>query len=234
MTNEKKPADAYRDFLEDIGDFSSETTEEVQPLEKGTKEEDQPASVGQRVRMVRNEKGMTTEDVGQRTGLSTKYLERIEADELSPPLGVLIKIGKALDMKLGRFISTGEVKPFTVVRKDERQIISRYTSAQGDQYGYTYESLAPDKKDRHMEPFMVTLVPSKAKKELSEHEGQEFIYVLQGAMEVILEDYTDVLNPGDSIYYDSTIPHLVRCHGDKETVILAVLYLFSPARPQYL
>jgi transcriptional regulator with XRE-family HTH domain len=225
MTNEKKPADAYRDFLEDIGDFSSETTEEVQPLEKGTKEEDQPASVGQRVRMVRNEKGMTTEDVGQRTGLSTKYLERIEADELSPPLGVLIKIGKALDMKLGRFISTGEVKPFTVVRKDERQIISRYTSAQGDQYGYTYESLAPDKKDRHMEPFMVTLVPSKAKKELSEHEGQEFIYVLQGAMEVILEDYTDVLNPGDSIYYDSTIPHLVRCHGDKETVILAVLYI---------
>ncbi len=224
MTNEKKPADAYRDFLEDIGDFSSETTEKVQPLEKGAKEEDQPASVGQRVRMVRNEKGMTTEDVGQRTGLSTEYLEQIEADEISPPLGVLIKIGKALDMKLGRFISTGEVKPFTVVRKDERQIISRYTSAQGDQYGYTYESLAPDKKDRHMEPFMVTLVPSKAKKELSEHEGQEFIYVLQGAMEVILEDYTDVLNAGDSIYYDSTVPHLVRCHGDKETVILAVLY----------
>lgn len=227
MTNKKKPADAYRDFLEDIGDFSSETTEEVQPLEKGTNEEDQPASVGQRVRMVRNEKGMTTEDVGQRTGLSTKYLEQIEADKLSPPLGVLIKIGKALDMKLGRFISTGEVKPFTVVRKDERRIVSRYTSAQGDQYGYTYESLAPDKKDRHMEPFMVTLEPSKAKKELSEHEGQEFIYVLQGAMEVILEDYTDVLNAGDSIYYDSNIPHLVRCHGDKETVILAVLYTKS-------
>ncbi|MCK4794656.1 MAG: helix-turn-helix transcriptional regulator [Desulfobacteraceae bacterium] len=224
MTNEKKPADAYRDFLEDIGDFSSETTEKVQPLEKGAKEEDQPASVGQRVRMVRNEKGMTTEDVGQRTGLSTEYLEQIEADEISPPLGVLIKIGKALDMKLGRFISTGEVKPFTVVRKDERQIISRYTSAQGDQYGYTYESLAPDKKDRHMEPFMVTLVPSKAKKELSTHAGQEFIYILKGAMEVILEDYTEVLYPGDSIYYDSTIPHLVRCHGDKETVILAVLY----------
>lgn len=75
-----------------------------------------------------------------------------------------------------------------------------------------------------MEPFMVTLVPSKAKKELSTHEGQEFIYILEGAMEVTLEDFTDVLYPGDSIYYDSTIPHLVRCHGDKETVILAVLY----------
>ncbi|MBW2602671.1 MAG: cupin domain-containing protein [Deltaproteobacteria bacterium] len=72
---------------------------------------------------------------------------------------------------------------------------------------------------------MVTLVPSKAKKELSTHAGQEFIYVLQGAMEVILEDHTDVLNAGDSIYYDSTVPHLVRCHGDKETIILAVLYI---------
>ncbi len=220
----EKSADAYKDFLEEIGRFSSGKTGDTLPQPKTAEQAGEPTSIGQRVRWVREEKGMTTEDVGQRTGLSPKYLDQIEADELSPPLGVLIKIAKALDMKLGRFISAGEVKPFTVVRKHERRIVSRYTSAQGDQYGYTYESLAPDKKDRHMEPFMVTLMPSKARKELSAHEGQEFIYILEGAMEVTLEDFTDVLHPGDSIYYDSTIPHLVRCHGDKETVILAVLY----------
>ncbi|MDY6989035.1 MAG: XRE family transcriptional regulator [Thermodesulfobacteriota bacterium] len=212
--NGEKPGDPYKDFLEDIAGFSSEKTDVGQP-----------ASVGHRVQMVRQEKGLTTEDVGQRTGLSPAYLDQIEADELSPPLGVLIRIAKALDMRLGRFISTGEVKPFTVVRKNERRIVSRYTSAQGNRYGYTYESLAPDKKDRHMEPFMITLVPSGAKKELSTHAGQEFIYVLEGAMEVILKDHKDVLYPGDSIYYDSSVPHLVRCHGDKETVILAVLYI---------
>jgi transcriptional regulator with XRE-family HTH domain len=220
----EKSADAYKDFLEDIGQFSSGEAGGALPQPKTTEQGGEPTSVGQRVRSVRREKGMTIEDVGQRTGLSARYLDQIEAEELSPPLGVLIKIAKALDMKLGRFISAGEVKPFTVVRKHERRIVSRYTSAQGDQYGYTYESLAPDKKDRHMEPFMITLVPSKAKKELSTHEGQEFIYVLEGEMEVMLEDFTDVLYPGDSIYYDSTVPHLVRCHGDKETVILAVLY----------
>jgi transcriptional regulator with XRE-family HTH domain len=220
----EKSADAYKDFLEDIGQFSSGETGDVLPQPKTAAQTAEPTSIGRRVRLVREEKGMTTQDVGQRTGLSSKYLDQIEADQLSPPLGVLIKIAKALDMKLGRFISTGEVKPFTLVRKHERRIVSRYTSAQGDQYGYTYESLAPDKKDRHMEPFMVTLVPSKARKELSTHEGQEFIYVLEGAMEVTLEDVTDVLYPGDSIYYDSVIPHLVRCHGDKEAVILAVLY----------
>lgn len=220
----EKSTDAYKDFLEDIGQFASGKTEDILPQPKAAEQAGEPTSIGRRVRLVREEKGMSTQDVAQRTGLGPKYLAQIEADQLSPPLGVLIKIAKALDMKMGRFISTGEVKPFTVVRKHERRIVSRYTSAQGDQYGYTYESLAPDKKDRYMEPFMVTLVPSKARKELSTHEGQEFIYVLEGAMEVTLEDFTDVLHPGDSIYYDSAIPHLVRCHGDKEAVILAVLY----------
>ena len=214
--NNEKSADAYKDFLDDITRFSSE--------DEDASEAGKPTSVGQRVRRVREEKGLSVEDVSHRTGLDLKYLSQIETDELSPPLGALIKIAKALDMKLGRFISTGEVKPFTVIRKDQRRVISRYTSAQGDQYGYTYESLAPDKKDRHMEPFMITLAPSEARKELSTHAGQEFIYVLEGAMEVMLEDYTDVLYPGDSIYYDSIVPHLVRCHGDKKTVILAVIY----------
>lgn len=224
MMNNEKSEDAYRDFLKDISQFSSERAEQPPAAPEEAEGVGEPTSVGRRVRRVREEKGLTVEDVSQRTGLSSEYLAQIETDEISPPLGALIRIAKALHMKLGRFISTGEVKPFTVVRKDQRRVVSRYTSAQGDQYGYTYESLAPDKKDRHMEPFMVTLEPSKAKKELSTHAGQEFLYVLEGDMEVILEGYTDVLYPGDSIYYDSTLPHLVRCRGDKETVILAVLY----------
>jgi len=219
-----KTADAYKDFLEDIGEYSPDTSGGATPLTKESHGEDATFLVGKRVRTVREEKGLSVEDVSRRTGLGVEYLNKIETKTVSPPIGALIKIAKALDMKLGRFISTGEVKPFTIVRKDQRRIISRFTSTQGDQYGYTYESLAPDKKDRSMEPFMVTLEPSKAKKELSSHAGQEFIYVLQGVMEVLLEDYTDLLHAGDSIYYDSTVPHLVRCHGDKETVILAVLY----------
>jgi len=222
--SDRKPTDAYKDFLEGIGKFSSEAAGQTGIQEPHAEEGEVRASVGRRVQSVREAKGLTKEDVGQRTGLDTAYIDQIESDKISPPLGVLIKIAKALDMKLGRFISAGEVKPFTVVRKKDRRVISRFTSAQGDQYGYTYESLAPDKKDRQMEPFMVTLLPSGGKKELSTHAGQEFIYVLQGALEVTLDDYADILYPGDSIYYDSTVPHLVRCHGDQETVIVAVLY----------
>jgi quercetin dioxygenase-like cupin family protein len=103
-------------------------------------------------------------------------------------------------------------------------VISRYDSRKGKQYGYEYESLAPHKKDRHMEPFLVTLEPAETEEERSTHDGQEFIFVLSGKMEVRLGEEVHILEPGDAIYYDSTVPHLVKCHGGETTKILAVLY----------
>jgi quercetin dioxygenase-like cupin family protein len=125
---------------------------------------------------------------------------------------------------MGYFISGKEDRPFTIVRMDDRKVISRYDSKKGKHYGYEFESLAPHKKDRHMEPFLVTLEPVDTDEERSTHDGQEFIYVLEGSMEVRLGEEIHILEPGDSIYYDSTVPHLVKCHGDKKTKILAVLY----------
>ncbi len=79
-----------------------------------------------------------------------------------------------------------------------------------------------------MEPFIIDVHPPENEDyQLSSHEGEEFIYVLEGEMEVILGNHTDVLYPGDSIYYDSTIPHRVQCHQEKSTKILAVLYTLN-------
>jgi uncharacterized cupin superfamily protein len=111
------------------------------------------------------------------------------------------------------------------VRKNERKTISRFASKEGVSYGYSYESLGFEKKNRRMEPFIVTLEPATLKtSKTSVHEGEEFIFVLEGEMEVIFGDHADILYPGDSIYYDSNIPHRVQCHEDKVTRILAVLY----------
>jgi quercetin dioxygenase-like cupin family protein len=79
-------------------------------------------------------------------------------------------------------------------------------------------------RDRNMEPFLVSLAPTAEEMPGSVHEGEEFIFVLEGEMEVIIGEHRDVLYPGDSIYYRSTIPHLVRCHQGKPTRILAVLF----------
>ncbi len=224
---QQKERDPYQDFLSDISSQFERKSEEdafIQSLGTAAGEEASEIKVGERVKQVREQKGLSLEDVSQRTDIDASYLKQIEDGEVAPPLGIVIKLAKALEMKMGYFISGEENRPYTIVRKKDRKLVSRYDSKKGKYYGYEYESLAPHKKDRHMEPFLVTLVPSATEEERSAHDGQEFIYVLEGKMEVRLKDEIHVLEPGDSIYYDSTVPHLVKCHGQGQARILAVLY----------
>ena len=183
-------------------------------------------SLGDRIRRVRETQGLTIKDLSSRTGIDIDTLERTESGEMIPALGQLARLGRALDMKMGYFISPGIDEPMTVVRKNERQPISRYGETKSMQYGYFYESLAPEKADRLMEPFIVTLVPTETE-EFSTHAGQEFLYVLEGEMKVQVGDRVDFLKPGDAVYYDSNQPHFVRCVGTTVTKILAVLHTGS-------
>lgn len=186
--------------------------------------EDTELPVGQRVGRLREQKGLSLADVAQRTGLSEKTLEAIEKGDYNPPLGELVKLGKALDMKLGTLIAGGEERPYTVLRVAERQAMSRYSSQRQTAYGYSYQALAPKKRNRSMEPFLVTLRRGEKEVELTTHDGEEFIFVMEGRMEALVGDNREVLEPGDCIYYDSTVPHLVRPADDGPTLILAVIY----------
>ena len=179
-------------------------------------------SLGERLQRVRQERGLTIKDLSSRTGIDKAALERIESGETIPALGQLVRLGRALDMKMGYFISPGIDQLMTVVRKDARQPISRYGEAKSIEYGYFYECLAPEKADRLMEPFIVTLVPTDAD-EFSTHAGQEFLYVLEGEIKVQVGDSVEFLKEGDAVYYDSDQPHLVRCVGTAVTKVLAVL-----------
>jgi len=181
--------------------------------------------VGERIKAIREERGLSLKELADLTGFSTALLSQMENHLISPSLGTIVRIARAVNLPLGHFFGRGSEQPYSIVRKDERKRVSRFASKEGVKYGYSYESLGYDKRNRHMEPFLVTLEPATVKTEtLSTHEGEEFIYVLEGEMEVVLGSHTDVLHAGDSIYYDSTIPHRVQCHKDQETKILAVLY----------
>jgi len=219
--------DAHRDFLSDASSQFGKRDQEKDFLDSISQEppqEDIQVNVGERVKAVREGRNLSLQDISQRTDLDVSLLEQIESGSFAPPLGIVIKLAKALNLKMGYFISGEEDRAYTIVRKSDRKVVSRYDSKKGEYYGYGYESLAPHKKNRHMEPFLVSLDPAETEEERSTHDGQEFIYVLEGAMEVRLGEEIHILRPGDSIYYDSTVPHLVKCHGDKRTRILAVLY----------
>lgn len=188
------------------------------------REEEGSAEVGMRIKEARESRGFSPFDVYLRTGIVVDLLSQFEEGRVMPPLGTVVKLAKALDLKMGDFLSGKESLPYTIVRREDRKPTSRYDPKREKQYGYEYESLAPLKKDRHMEPFLVTLKPSETEEERSTHDGQEFIFVLQGSMEVRLGEEAHILEPGDSIYYDATVPHLVKCHSRDTTKILAVLY----------
>jgi len=230
MRKEQKGNDrreAYEDFLTEISHQFARSEQEkdfMESIRPEAPEEHITANVGERVRQVRDKQGLSLEDVSQRTDIDISMLSQIEEGIVAPPLGIIIKLAKALEMRMGYFISGEQDMPYTIVRHRDRKVVSRYDSKKAKYYGYEYESLAPHKKDRHMEPFLVTLEPAETEEERSTHDGQEFIFVLQGQMEVRLGEEVHLLDPGDAIYYDSTVPHLVKTHGQKTTKILAVLY----------
>ncbi|MBI4767469.1 MAG: cupin domain-containing protein [Deltaproteobacteria bacterium] len=204
---------AEAEFLEGISRSSGRQEESLTVL-----------SVGARIKAVRETKSLTLKDVAQRTGFSESAIAQIESGEILPPLGDMVKLARALEMKMGYLLVQGESKPYTVVLKKNRKPVSRYGSQKTIRYGYTYESLAPEKKERNMEPFLVTLEPTSQDEPPSTHDGEEFIFVLEGEIEVILGQNKEVLSAEDSIYYDSTLPHRVRALGDQNARIVAVLY----------
>jgi transcriptional regulator with XRE-family HTH domain len=185
----------------------------------------QEMRIGEKVKKLREKKGMSLADLAEKSGFSSALISQVENHMISPPLGTLIKLARAMDVGIGYFFEDKKDAPFVIVRSGERQHISRVASTDGVKFGYAYESLAQGKKDRYMEPFVVTLEPATKKDRNSySHDGEEFIFVLEGEMEVTLEDHTDVLGPGDSIYFNSTLRHRVECVGEGEARILAVIH----------
>jgi len=127
-----------------------------------------------------------------------------------------------LDSAFGRLVSgTGE-KLYSITRKNERRAAVQSTTKTGKKHLYSYKSLAPGVKGRHMEALVVQLLTA-TEKEVSVHDGEEFVFVLDGTVLLEIGGERFELEPGDSAYYLSTTPHLIAAKKEKAT-ILAVLY----------
>jgi len=182
--------------------------------------------VGERIKSLREKKGLSLQDLAQKTGHTSALLNQIENHLVSPPLGALGKIAHALDVRIGDLWGDeGKGASYALVRKGEASAVSRFASKEGVSYGYGYRSLGQGMKERHIEPYIVDLEPPTVKSpKPSVHDGEEFLYVLSGKMEVYLDGHTDVLEPGDSIQYDARIPHRVSAHGGEPAQIVAVIW----------
>ena len=198
------------DFFEDLTGEIAETDQ------KGVDE------IGTRVNKLRTEKGLSLEELSNLTGFEVGFLADIESHKVQPQLGTVIKLSKALDSAFGRLVSGVGNRLYSITRKADRKIVSRSTTQTGTQKAYIYKSLAPEVKGRHMEALIVQLEEDPGEGD-SIHEGEEFVYVLEGIVALKIDDEQFDLEPGDSAYYLSTTPHLIAAKSGRAT-ILAVLY----------
>lgn len=184
--------------------------------------------IGEKIRNVREMKNISVEEMACRSGLSEEQIVRIEGNEDFPSLAPLIKIARVLGVRLGTFLDDQEELGPVICRKESREGSDGigFTNNAVTKHKYmSYYSLSQDKSGRHMEPFIIDVKPAKnADFIFSTHEGEEFIYVLEGTIEINYGKNIYILNEGDSIYYDSIVAHHVHASGESPAKILGVIY----------
>ena len=183
-------------------------------------------AIGAKIRHIRQSKGLTLENVSARTGLSKGLISRIENEQVSPPIATLLKIASALTIDIAHFFSDqASAHRVTVVRGHEVSPSRSSMILEGKDAGYAYELLAFKKDDKHMEPFLVKFdIRKREEIPLQQHRGEEFLHLMEGKLEFFTKDETIVLEEGDSIYFDSGVPHGYRGIGKESPKALVVVY----------
>jgi transcriptional regulator with XRE-family HTH domain len=181
--------------------------------------------LGERIKKFREMNELSRQDLAERSGLSLDFIIGLETENEYPSLGPLLKVARAIGVRLGTFLDDEVSKDPLVIRLDERQEELSMQASKKKSVALRFYGLGKGKIDRHMEPFFVKLLPeSEQDKSLSSHEGEEFIVVVSGKVELIYGKETTILEPGDSAYYNSIVPHHVGSAGGEPAEIYAVLY----------
>jgi transcriptional regulator with XRE-family HTH domain len=182
--------------------------------------------ISKNIRRIRLERQLSVDQLAKMSGLTKGYMSKIENSPKAPPFSTLIKIASALNTDVSIFVSAdaenAQDTPICVVRANERK---EGISRDGTLYGYQYEALAYKKIGKNMEPYIIT--PAFDEKKVFSHEGEEFMFVLEGMHEFVYGNKKYILEPGDSIYFDSAVPHTGRSIGEKPAKVLVVSYSYK-------
>ncbi len=181
--------------------------------------------LGEKIRKLRQERRLTLQELSDLSSLSKPLLSQIENDQVTPPIATLLKISKGLKVGINYFFEEEEDQQKLVLTRASQQTATLRRTGNDAPHGYTYRSLAPGMRHKPMEPFLVEFeLTAWDDRFFYRHDGFELIYLLEGELE--FHYGTDVmrLNPGDSIYYDSSEPHGYVSVGGTKATAVAVLY----------
>lgn len=189
------------------------------------REEVKELQIGFKIRKIRQERRMTLQDLADATGLSKPLLSQIENEQVIPPLATLLRIAKAFRVHLQSFFQEeGSTARCVLTKAGESRKMQRRPD--GDNPApYTYHSLAFGKKYRNLEPFLVEFDVREWRDDLLvSHDGEEFIFLLEGELELRYAEQVMRLEPGDSVYYDSAEPHAFLVKSESRPRAVAVVF----------
>jgi transcriptional regulator with XRE-family HTH domain len=190
------------------------------------------AEIGRRINALRTARGVTLEQLARQTGFTKGYLSKVEKSEKAPPVSTLGNIARAFNTTISALLGEESRRTsFCLVRRDEAPLIAR----DGTAFGYAYEAMAYKFPHKVMEPFILTLPLKPKKRTVYQHEGQELLFVIQGRMKFLHGTETVVVETGDCIYFDSSIPHFGETIGSPEVKCFMVIWSpsSSPERKRH-
>jgi transcriptional regulator with XRE-family HTH domain len=171
---------------------------------------------GAMMRALRESHGFTLESLAQATGQDPDFLARVEAGEVTPSVSFLLRLAKAVGVDPSAFLTREEK---TALRDERsRAFITRTQN-------YSYQTLTPGAENQHLRGFMIVIEPRQVHKPVAyKHEGEEFVFVLEGELELTVGSKVWELKPGESRHFNSDVPHKLRSLSDFPTRCLVMLY----------
>lgn len=176
--------------------------------------------VSEKIKELRTLKGLSQQTLAQRAGLSRSYITLIETGKKTVAVSTLALIADALGVVVGQFFEDTEsfLSPKIVVnRKGEMQPTNAKTP-----HVYTFAPLSREKKNKIMDPFLVRIEPKIKQTHDFVHKGEEFDYILEGRLKLFYDNEEIILEAGDSVYFDSSVPHKLEVIGDETVYMLSL------------
>lgn len=170
----------------------------------------------EKIRQLRSEQRITLKELSGKTGLSVSFLSQIERGTSSLAITSLKKIADAFGVKMVHFFE--ETENFNRAVKKEDQKPFRIENSD-----YTYTRLSNNFADRKIEPFLVTLEPNQKESESGYHLGEEFYFVLSGAILITVDQTDYYLEEGEAIHFPSSLPHTWENPLNQEATLLSVI-----------
>jgi electron transfer flavoprotein alpha subunit len=174
------------------------------------------SGIGEKIKALREAQGWSAEQLAEATGQTPEFVAGVETGDISPPVAFILRLSNAYGVDPGTFLHEDEK---TLIRDQRTQAYVNRTR------NYSYQTLTSGAEHDHLRAFMVTIEPHHDHKPVAyKHEGEEFIFVMEGELQFTLGSSVHTLKKGESIHFHSSTPHKLKSLSAEITRCLVILY----------